>query len=178
MVALHPSDPVDLGVAASLARPGGNITGQTLRAPGIGGKQLELIAEMQPSAKRFVFGQSISVHPMVVVEADEAARKRGVKFASSDMPHTGDYDAWIAKTKREGAHAMIFTLDASTFAPARRTALAAALIKHKLPAMCGVAEYVEAGCLMSYGAAFIEFYPRGAEYVRSEERRVGKECRL
>lgn len=74
VVGLHPSDPVDLGVAASLARPGGNVTGDTQRAPGIGGKRLDLIAETQASAKRFVFGRGTSVDPLLVVEAGEAAR--------------------------------------------------------------------------------------------------------
>lgn len=60
---------------------------------------------------------------------------------------------------------MIFALHASTFPPARRKALADALLKHKVPGICPVAEYAEAGCLMSYGAAFVEFYPRGAVYV-------------
>ena len=165
IVTLHPSDPVDLGLAASLARPGGNVTGQTLRAPGLGAKQFELIAEMQPAAKRFVFAQGSGVYPMLVKELRAAAQHRGVSFKQSDVPETGDLNVWIGKAKREGAEAMILLLDARTFPQGRRAALANALISHKLPAICEGAAYAESGCLMSYGASFSDFYSRGAEHV-------------
>lgn len=66
--------------------------------------------------------------------------------------------------KREGADAAVFVLDGLTFSPPHNAALAAALIKHKLPAICAASEYADAGCLMSYGPLTLD-HSRGAEFV-------------
>ncbi|MGH8674780.1 MAG: ABC transporter substrate binding protein, partial [Burkholderiales bacterium] len=98
-------------------------------------------------------------------EIDAAAKSLGLDYLQSDLPRDRDFDAWAGRMKREGVDAAVFVLDGFTFPPPHNAALAAALVKHKLPAICGASEYADAGCLMSYGPVTLDHYSRGAEFV-------------
>ncbi len=167
IVMVHPGDPVDLGIVASFNRPGGNITGNFQDALALTGKRVELLGEIVPAAKRIVAGYDAPLPgPRYQAVANEAAKKRGITIMTAELPGSGDYDAWVAKAKREGAGAALIAHSASVYQqPARRKALAEALIKHRLPAICGTGEYVDSGCLASYSDSNIESFASAAVYV-------------
>ena len=165
IVMLHVDDPVDLGLVRSLSQPGGNITGRSSRPPGISGKHLELIATMVPFARRAVYGRGGTGSREHDEQIGAAAKMLGLAYLQSDLPSDRNFDAWAERMKHEGVDVAVFVLDRFTFAPPYNAALAAALIKHRLPAICGAAEYADAGCLMSYGAPTLDHYAVGAEFV-------------
>jgi putative ABC transport system substrate-binding protein len=165
IVVLHVSDPVEIGLIRSLASPGGNITGRSSRPEGLSGKQLELITQMVPSARRVAYGRGTTVAGLFGEEISASAKSLGLDYLASDLPRDRNFDGWAARMKREGVDAAVFVLDGFTFPPPHNATLAAALIKHKLPAICGTSEYAEAGCLMSYGPVTLDHYVRGAEFV-------------
>ena len=158
-------DPVEIGLIGSLARPGGNITGRSSRPEGISGKQLELIAQAIPSIRRVAYGHGSTVAGLFAEEISAAAKTLGIKYLRADLPRDRAFEGWAERMKREGVDAAVFVLDGFTFPPPHNANLAAALIKHKLPAICGAAEYADAGCLMSYGPVTLDHYTRGAEFV-------------
>ena len=165
VVVLHMLDPVKLGLIQSLARPGGNITGRIQTVSSVSGKQLELIAQAIPSARRAVYGRGRTGSREHGDEISAAARSLGIAYLQSDLPLDGKFEPWAERMKREGFDAAVFVLDGLTFPPPHNANLAAALIKHKLPAICGASEYADAGCLMSYGPVTLDHYARGAEFV-------------
>jgi len=166
IVMLHVLDPVELGLVQSLARPGGNITGRTQIVTGLAGKQLELLAQAVPSVRRVAYGRGSSVAArMFADEISAAAKTLGLAYVQSELPRDRNFEPWAERAKREGVEAVVFVLDNLTFAPPNNANLAAALIKHKLPAICATSEYADAGCLMSYGPVTLDHYVRGAEFV-------------
>ena len=166
IVMLHVLDPVELGLVQSLARPGGNITGRTQIVTGLAGKQLELLAQAVPSVRRVAYGRGSSVAArMFRDEISAAAKTLGLAYVQSELPRDRNFEPWAERVKREGVEAVVFVLDNLTFAPPNNANLAAALIRHKLPAICATSEYADAGCLMSYGPVTLDHYVRGAEFV-------------
>ena len=165
IVMLQVLDPVELGLIHSLARPGGNITGRTQTVSGLSGKQIELIAQTIPSARRVAYGRGATGSKEHGKEISAAAKSLGLAYLQSDLPRDRNFDGWAERMKREGVDAAVFVLDGFTFPPPHNAALADALIKHKLPAICATSEYADAGCLMSYGPATVDHYSRGAEFV-------------
>ena len=164
IVMVHPNDPVELGLVTSLNRPGGNITGSY--TPSLHAKREELLSEILPGAKRLLLAYDPPTPSGKIVAAmAEAAQRYRHTATWIELPANGEYDAWAAKARRDGADSALIPVAASTFRPARRKAIAEALIKHRLPAMCSSADYVESGCLASYSAAGLEFFASAAEYV-------------
>jgi putative ABC transport system substrate-binding protein len=158
-------DPVELGLVNSLSHPGGNITGRTQIVSGVSGKLLELMAQTIPSARHVVYGRGATGSREHGKEISAAAKSLGLAYRQSDLPGDRNFDGWAAKMRRDGMEAAVFVLDGFTFAPPHNANLAAALIKHKLPAICGASEYADAGCLISYGPVTLDHYVRGAEFV-------------
>ncbi len=165
IVLMHMLDPEKLGLVQSLARPGGNVTGRIQTISSVSGKQLERIAQMLPSMRSAVYGRRATGSREHGDEIGAAAKLFGLAYQQSDLPRDRSFDSWAGQMKREGVDAAVFVLDGLTFAPPHITNLAAALIKHRLPAICGASEYAEEGCLMSYGPIMLEHYSRGAEFV-------------
>ena len=166
IVMVHPGDPVELGIVTSFNRPGGNITGNFSAPLALSGKRVELLAEIFPAARRILSGYDAPLpSPNVVSVMNEAAKKYGLTIVPAELPASGDYDAWVANAKRDGAEAALIAHASSAFRTARRKALADALIRHRLPAICGTGEYVDSGCLASYSASNIEFFASAAVYV-------------
>lgn len=166
IVMVHPGDPVELGLVPSLNRPGGNMTGNSSTPHSIYGKRVELLAELVPGAKHVLLGYDPPKSTAKVMSVlEDAAKRHGLTLAWAEYPAGGDYDAWLAKLKTTGVDAMGLFHSPSVFRPARRKALAEALIRNRLPSFCGTSEYVDSGCLASYSPSTVEFFASAAVYA-------------
>ena len=156
-------DPVATGQIASLARPGGRITGVSQLQTELPLKRLELLKELLPRAKRVaVFSDTATVGQLKAVQA--GATRLGVALQVLEFTHAPyDYDGAYAASVRAKAEALL-VLASGNFVLARRQIPELAL-KHRLPSMFGNALWAEAGGLLSYGPNFSEFYRRAAEQV-------------
>ena len=157
-------DPVEQGLVASLARPGGNITGLTSVVPGISQKYVELLREAVPLASRFaVVGAPNSPFPEIRRELQAAARHFGITVSFIEIKGPDDFDPALARAKKDGAGGIIAALGAFTYA--HRVKLVQLALKHRLPGIYWARDYVEAGGLMSYGASFDDVGRRAAYFV-------------
>ena len=165
LVTVGGNDPVVLGFAASLARPGGQVTGLTANSgPEIAGKHLALLQETVPKVTRIaaLWNPTTQGNALQLKEA-EAARGLGVELQILEARSLGDFDAAFAAmaAKRAGALHILGDVMFVTHR-ARLVALAA---KARLPAMYSQREYVDDGGLMSYGPKLSENFRRAASYV-------------
>jgi ABC-type uncharacterized transport system substrate-binding protein len=158
-------DPVEQGLVASLARPGGNVTGMTTMAPGSSQKLIELLREAVPSASRFgVLRSGPSPFLEIRRELESAALQVGVTLSYIEgIKAPDDFDPALARAKREGAGGIIAPLGAFTYT--HRATLAQVALKHRLPGIYWVRDYVEVGGLMSYGISFDDVARRAAYFV-------------
>ena len=159
-------DPVGMGLVASLARPGGNITGLSLLAPELAGKRLELLKETLPRLSRVaVLWNSANVAMRYTFrEAQVAARVLGLTFQSLEVQgNPEDFERVFSTIPRERPDGLFVTLDPFTSLYRRRIAELA--IKHRLPAIYEIREYVDAGGLMSYGPSVRDMWRRAATFV-------------
>jgi putative tryptophan/tyrosine transport system substrate-binding protein len=159
------SDPVGSGSVASLARPGGNITGLSTLAPEISGKQLELLKEIVPKLSRVaVIGSSANPGNAQVLKGMEAAAQVfSVKLQYLDILDPKELEAAFRTASNERADAMVVL--AGTVIIAQRARIADLAIKSRLPSIYERREFVEAGGLMSYGISIIDLDRRAATYV-------------
>ena len=160
-------DPVASGIVASLARPGGNITGAAVGVsdPAFGGKWLELLKEAVPSVSHVAVlaNRSNPTNSPYFKGVEAAARNMKVKFDIFDAGNVVELDRALAAIAASGAQGMIVTTDPFLFT-ARATLVSFAASK-RLPAMYFFKNFVDAGGLMSYGANIEESYRRAASYV-------------
>jgi len=158
-------DPVEQGLVASLAQPGGNVTGLTSMAPGASQKFVELLRETVPSASRFaVLATGPNAPPREIRhELQTAARQVGVTLSFIEIKSADDLDPTLARAKKDGAGGIIAPLGAFTYA--HRAKLVHLALKHRLPGIYWVRDYVEAGGLMSYGANPGDVGRRAAYFV-------------
>jgi putative ABC transport system substrate-binding protein len=158
-------DPLGSGLVASLARPGGNVTGMSLMAPDLGGKRLEILKDMLPALSRVaILWNAANPYPAVVFrETESAARKLGVEVHSIEVRTPKDFDGALEAAVRQHPGALITVEDPLTMN--YRNQIAEFAAKNRLPAIYGLREYVEAGGLMSYGANFPDQVRRAAGYV-------------
>jgi putative ABC transport system substrate-binding protein len=156
-------DPVATGLVASLARPGGNITGMTSISGDIIAKRLQLMQELLPNLVRvaILVRESSPTAAQYVQESQSAARNLGIELQILMERNLNDLDAIFASA--EGAHALVVADDAEF--TSQRTQIAERALKIKLPTVSGLREMVEAGSLASYGASFGELYRRAASHV-------------
>jgi putative ABC transport system substrate-binding protein len=159
------TDPVGNGFAASLAHPGGNITGLANSLDDTAPKQLELLMEAVPNLSRLgVLASSISPNNASVAKNVVAASKaKGLNVVMADVRAAEEFDGAFALLLRENVQAIL--LASNVLFNLNRQRIAEFAVKNRLPSMFGVREYVEAGGLMSYGETFREFYRRSASYV-------------
>jgi putative ABC transport system substrate-binding protein len=159
------NDPVGSGLVASLARPGGNVTGTTITAPDVVGKRLELLKEVVPKVSRVAVLQ----HPdnpasaLMVREAEAAARALGVQLQILGVRNPAEIDSAFVAMTRERAGALLPLSDA-LFDNQQRQMLELTA-KRRLPTIMGTRQYAEAGGLMAYGADFLDLERRAATYV-------------
>jgi|SRR5437867_4962784 len=158
-------DPVGSGLVASLARPGGNVTGLGALSPELGGKRLQLLKEVVPGVSRVaVLWNAANPYAVLVArETEAAARTLGVQAQSLEVRGPDDFENALPAAIRGGAGALIVVEDPLTFQYRMRIADFAA--RNRLPAIDGYREYAEAGALMAYGANLADLYRRAATYV-------------
>jgi putative ABC transport system substrate-binding protein len=158
-------DPVRAGFVASLARPGGNITGVTSIATELIGKRLELIKDILPRNSRIAvfWDPEFQGARSGVIEAQNAARVLGIQLHSLELRRPEDLDAAFKSVLQVRANG-ILPLRSPLFVRQAKQ-IAALAVKHRLPAVYDDREFVEAGGLMSYGTDLAELYRRAATYV-------------
>jgi len=158
-------DPVGNGFVASLARPGGNITGLSTLAPEISGKQLELLKEIVPSLSRVaVLGNSTDPgNAQVVGETERAAVALGVQHLYLDVRAPADIETAFRAASKGRADAVL-SLSSFLFISQRKQLVDLA-VKSRLPAIYDRAEYVEDGGLMTYSVSQPDLFRRAATYV-------------
>jgi putative ABC transport system substrate-binding protein len=159
-------DPVRAGLIGSLARPGGNITGLTaaVDAPEIIGKQLELLTQSVPNLSRVAL-LSDPTHPFAASssgEAKRAARSLRIHLRTVDVRGPDDFDNAFAAMKRDRTGAILVP---PRMLMGHRDRLATLAAKHRLPAIFGFRQWVEAGGLMAYGPDFADLLRRVGTYV-------------
>src|SRR5262245_16283745 len=159
-------DPVGTGLIASLARPGGNVTG----VAGSAGlewvaKQLELLKETVPKIRRVAIlsNPDNAYHRLAIRELNVAARSLGVQLQLLEARGPNEFDDVFAAMAKERVGALLVLSDA--IFSSHRTRLADLAARSRLPAAYGVRESVEAGGLMSYGPGFLDSYRQAAPYV-------------
>jgi putative ABC transport system substrate-binding protein len=166
-------DPVAEGIVASLARPGGNVTGFHIMAPPeLGGKRLQLLKEAAPATSRvgILWNPADIQSPLIVREAEKVARAMGVQLKSLEVPR-----AWPSRPSKafdqafeeallgHQVDALIAVEDLLMFNG--RTLVADFAAMSRLPAIYGLREFVDAGGLMSYGTDRRDLFRRSAIYV-------------
>jgi len=159
------ADPVGTGLVASLARPGGNITGLSDFNLGVVTKRLELLKEVVPSASRVavLLNPTNPTNPLQLKETQAAAPGLGVSLLSLEAKGPDDIDRAFATIIKERLGALIVFGDPMFGTHQRRiTELA---VTSWLPAIYGASESADAGGLMSYGTNFPDLYRRAATYV-------------
>src|SRR5215510_15251103 len=158
-------DPVGNGYVASLARPGGNITGLSTLSPELSGKRLELLKEIIPKLSRVaVLGTSTNAsNAQSLRETELAAEAIAVKLQYLDVRSPKDIEAAFQAARKERADAVL-VLGGPVLA-SQRTHLADLAIKNRLPAIYWRSDIVEDGALMSYAVNFIDLDRRAATYV-------------
>jgi putative tryptophan/tyrosine transport system substrate-binding protein len=159
------NDPVGNGFVASLARPGGNITGLSTLAPEISGKQLELLKEVVPRLSRVAVLGSLATpgNAQALKEVELAAGAFGVKVQYLDVGGPKDIETAFRAASKAHADAVL-VLTNLVFNP-YRTEIADLAVKNRLPAIYSTPEFVEDGGLMTYSVSLTDLYRRAATYV-------------
>ena len=159
-------DPISTGLIASLARPGGNVTGVS----GYAGlesvaKQLELLKEVVPNANSVAIlsNPANAYHQFAIKQLNVAAQALGVQLQLLEARNASDLDAAFAAMTKDRVGALLVLSDIIFNSQGKRLADLAA--SGRLPTVNAVRESVEAGGLMSYGPSFLDSFRRSAEYV-------------
>ena len=159
------SDPVGVGIVASLARPGGNVTGTSLMASDLSAKRLELLHAMAPRLSRIaiLWDSSNPGMSLRVRETEIAAKQLQVVLRSAGPRNLEELEAVFVELAKQRPDALLVTVE-----PFTRRHLARILefcSTNRIPSMFEESSYVEAGGLMSYGPDLREIYRRAATYV-------------
>ena len=159
-------DLVRAGLVASLAKPGGNITGSTEISPDLSGKRLELLKEIIPTASRVAllwYPSLGSTDDDEVRETEKAARQFAVRVQLLEVREPTDFETAYATIIKQQANAVI--LIQGSFTLFHRRKLAELALKNRLPSLCESARFGDEGCLISYGTDVLYFYRRAAVFV-------------
>jgi len=159
------NDPVGSGFVASLARPGGNITGLSILAPEISGKQLELLKETVPKLSGVaVLGNSTEPgNAQSMREMELASRTIGVQLQYLEVVHPKDIETAFREARKTRAGAVLVL--GSAVVVSQRKAIAHLASKYRLPAIYPRSDFVEADGLMAYGVSITDLFRRAATYV-------------
>jgi putative ABC transport system substrate-binding protein len=161
-------DPVTEGLVTSLARPGGNVTGLSTLAPELGGKRLELLTQAVPGVTRVAVlwqpgGVPERTEKDILTSAEVAGRALGLRLQFVEARGSADVDRAFSDMTRARAGAL--TVLGSPMFTSERSRLVDLAAKHRLPAVYGRREYVDAGGLMSYAPNLADLFRRAATYV-------------
>jgi putative tryptophan/tyrosine transport system substrate-binding protein len=165
IVAANADNLVELGVVASLARPGGNVTGLTRVDADFSAKRVELLKESFPKLSRVAVLShgALGADQEELQETQAAARTLGVQVQSFTVQEPSQFLDTYAQMIKRRADALIFFT--SAFTVFHRRQLVELAIKNGLPTMCGGAAWSNDGCLISYGPNVTELYRRAAVFV-------------
>ena len=165
IVMAQSDDPVGSGFVASLARPGGNITGLSTVSPELSGKRLDLLKEAVPKVSRVavLWNAANPVAALQLRETEVAARALGVKLQSLGVRGAKEFDAAFTAMRRERVGALIVLPDLLFYDHQRRLLNLAA--KSRLPVMYEERGFAEAGGLMAYGPNYNDLFRRSAAFV-------------
>jgi len=159
------ADPVGSGVVASLARPGGNVTGLGTLGTEIAGKRIELLKEVIPRLVRVAVLRNV-VNPVSVSmlkEAQLAAQAAGVQLQVVEVRESSGFESAFAAMTQERAEALVVLGDPVFLS--YRTRLGDLAAKHRVPAIYWDSQFVEAQGLMSYGVSIADLFRRAAIFV-------------
>ena len=159
------SDPVGDGLVASLARPGGNITGLSMMAPELGEKRLQLLRETFPEASRAVavlWNPAYAGMRARFEEAKVAAPKLGLTVRSVEVRDTRELDVAFDAVVREHPQALVLS---DPFTLSQRARIVEFAAEHRLPAIYESSDFVDVGGLMSFGPNISSLYRGAAVYV-------------
>jgi putative tryptophan/tyrosine transport system substrate-binding protein len=159
------TDPVANGVVASLARPGGNVTGLSILAPELSRKRLELLKEAFPKVTRMLvlWNPTSSGESLSFTETQGIAKTLGVQLHSMEVRGASDFESGFQRAKKADVQALITVPSPVVNSNLRQVLEFAA--KTRLPAMYFTSEFVDGGGLMSYAPSFTEQFRRAATYV-------------
>ena len=158
-------DPVGLGLVATLARPGGNVTGLTTLSRELSGKRLEMLREALPRVTRMgmLWHRTSDIDALTRRETEEAAQTLGIQLRAQGVDGPDDFDRALSAIVADRAGAALVATSPMFFGHRRR--LAELALKHRLPTIFAFREYAEAGGLMAYGPSYTELFQRAAAYV-------------
>jgi putative tryptophan/tyrosine transport system substrate-binding protein len=158
-------DPVRLGIVASLARPGGNITGVTSLSMGLTSKRFEILHEVLPKLSRLavLWHRNNRTSELGVRQLEAAGRAAKVRVQVLGVTGADELRGAFVAMTRERAGAVVVISDPFLFSERQR--LAELTREHRLPSMHGPAEYVDAGGLLSYAPSYADLFRRAAVYV-------------
>ena len=159
------ADPVAGGFAATMARPGGNVTGLSDSGADIVAKYLELLRAAAPKLSRVgvLLNPGNVNHPTQLVRIISAARKTGIHVTMAEATNEHDIEHEFTLLAKERVGAVIVLNDTFYFQQLRQ--IAAQALKHRLPSIYSIRQYAEAGGLMSYGPDIVDNFRRAAVYV-------------
>ena len=158
------ADPLGSGFVASLARPGGNVTGLSLQQTDAGGKRLELLHEVVPELRRLAIMGNVGYRGSVLEmsEVEETAHTLGLAVIKSEIRRAEDITAAIEALK---GHADALYVVGDPLTDANRIGINTLSLGARLPAMYIAKEYVETGGLISYGPNYADLFRRSADLV-------------
>lgn len=158
-------DPIALGLVASLARPGGNVTGMSDYHAGMANKRLELLKEVVPFASRFAVFVNPDIRPNLLQLKDlqGAALAMRLTLLPFDIKTADDIDAAFAAMSTKGAQALVLLPGGAITSYQKRIADLA--LKARLPAIYTVSTWAEVGGLIAYGTNFMNYYRRASTHV-------------
>jgi len=159
------ADPVESRLAASLARPGGNVTGLTSATAELVPKRLELLKALVPKMTRVAAYSNLANVAAAATwkEIEIAARAMGLEPTLLDVRTPEQIEPAFAEAARQGAQGLLVGIE--TLAQANRKAIVELAARHRLPAMYSAREFVEAGGLVSYGVSYPDLYYRAAGFA-------------
>jgi putative ABC transport system substrate-binding protein len=159
------ADPVETGLIASLARPGGNVTGMTSISTQLAAKRLQLLQETVPGLARVAvfWNPPNPTYGPVLRELEEAAETLRLELLRLEVRGPGDFEGAFEAATRQGAGALIAPAD--PLVTNRPRVVADLAFRHRLPALMDRREFVEAGGLLSLGADLADLYRRSAAHV-------------
>jgi putative tryptophan/tyrosine transport system substrate-binding protein len=158
------ADAVNLGLIASEARPGGNVTGVSFRTEGLTSKQVELALQVIPDVVKIGF--VVNVASGIIIDRQElesTCQRLGIKAVPAEVRSSNDLDAAFQSLANDHVQAVIVLVDGMLFSERNRIAALAAATR--LPAIYGFRDHVDAGGLASYGVNLSENFHRAAAYV-------------
>jgi putative ABC transport system substrate-binding protein len=161
-------DVLQTGLVASLARPGGNLTGMTIMTPELGAKRLALLKQLVPKAARVAVLKNPNnpSHQVYWQELQVAASKLRVKLQSVEVQSPADLERGLSTVGSGGvAVDALFVLEDPILIPARQKEIVDFATRHRLPTVSGLRSLVDAGGLMSFGASFPEMFRSAATFV-------------